>query len=187
MTNLFRVIIAPLESAKFDYMIVGSVAAMTYGEPRLTNDIDLVIELQPGELPIFESAFPAEEFYRAPNEALSIELARGLRGHTNVIHHDSGFRADIYFHGGDPLHAWAWPRRTRLEIESGLEASFAPPQYVILRKLEYYREGNSPKHLTDIQAIIAQPEFSFLKTDPDMAHWAGTIGVKDLWQGICGG
>lgn len=182
MANLFRVIIAPLESAKLDYMITGSVAAMTYGEPRLTNDIDLVIELEPGELPSFESAFPEEKFYRAPTEMLLIELSRGLRGHTNIIHHDSGFRADIYFHGGDPLHAWAWPLRTRLEIEPGLEASFAPPQYVILRKLEYYREGGSQKHLTDIQSILAQTEFAFLKADSEIAYWAGVIGVKEQWH-----
>lgn len=30
----------------------------------------------------------------------------------------------------------------------------APPEYVILRKLEYYKEGKSDKHLTDIKNIL---------------------------------
>ena len=30
----------------------------------------------------------------------------------------------------------------------------APPEYVILRKLEYYREGGSEKHLNDIRNIL---------------------------------
>lgn len=30
----------------------------------------------------------------------------------------------------------------------------APSEYVVLRKLEYFREGGSTKHLFDIRAII---------------------------------
>ncbi len=30
----------------------------------------------------------------------------------------------------------------------------APPEYVVLRKLEYYREGKSEKHLRDILSIL---------------------------------
>ena len=31
----------------------------------------------------------------------------------------------------------------------------APVEYVILRKLEYYREGGSDKHLHDISSILS--------------------------------
>jgi hypothetical protein len=44
----------------------------------------------------------------------------------------------------------------------------APPEYVILRKLEYYREGSSEKHLSDIVGMLevssAQIDFEELKT-----------------------
>lgn len=30
----------------------------------------------------------------------------------------------------------------------------APPEYVIVRKLEYYREGGSEKHLRDIAGMV---------------------------------
>jgi len=33
--------------------------------------------------------------------------------------------------------------------------TLAPPEYVIVRKLEYYREGGSEKHLRDIRAMLA--------------------------------
>ena len=32
----------------------------------------------------------------------------------------------------------------------------APPEYVIVRKLQYYREGHSAKHLSDIRGILRQ-------------------------------
>jgi hypothetical protein len=31
----------------------------------------------------------------------------------------------------------------------------APPEYVVLRKLAFYREGGSEKHLRDIRGILA--------------------------------
>ena len=175
----------PLEEQGFDYMISGSVAAMTYGEPRLTNDIDIVLDLQVSDLGRLAAAFPDEAFYRAPDEVLRTELSRSLRGHTNIIHHDSGFRADVYFRAADPFHAWAWPRRIRLKIRDNLTATFAPPAYVIVRKLEYFQEGGSEKHLSDIRAILRQPEHQPILDDPAIAAWSERLGVLSIWQQVC--
>ena len=43
--DLLSLFIEPLERLNLDYMITGSVASMLYGEPRLTNDVDLVLDL----------------------------------------------------------------------------------------------------------------------------------------------
>jgi hypothetical protein len=184
MENLFSLIIKPLEENEFDYMISGSVAAMTYGEPRLTNDIDLVLALPLKVIPNLEKAFPDDQFYHAPTEVIVAEASRAQRGHTNIIHHQTGFRADVYFRGNDDLHAWAWSRRQRLEIEPGLMASFAPPEYVILRKLEYFAEGHSEKHLTDIRAILEQDEMSHLAGSEDIKEWSQKLGVAEHWEKI---
>lgn len=180
--NLFSLFLRPLESAGLDYMVSGSVAAMNYGEPRLTNDIDLILALTPSSLKRLESAFPEADFYRAPTEVLLTELARAQRGHSNIIHHASGFRADLYFRANDPLHAWAWPRRRRFEVDDGLEAWFAPPEYVILRKLEFYQEGQSEKHLNDIRAMLDQPAIEHLRDSSDIADWTMRLGLNETWQ-----
>jgi len=180
--NLFALILAPLEAAGLDYMVSGSVAAMNYGEPRLTNDIDLILALSPTGVSQLESAFPETEFYRAPTEVIQTELGRAQRGHTNIIHHATGFKADVYFRANDLLHAWAWPRRERITIEQGLEAWFAPPEYVILRKLEYYAEGRSEKHLNDIRSMLEQPELRVLKSSSAIRKWSATLGVSRIWE-----
>lgn len=179
--SLFSLILRPLEAARFDYMISGSVAAMAYGQPRLTNDIDLILAISSDSISKLEAAFPEIDFYRAPSEVLQTEAARAQRGHTNIIHHETGFRADIYFRANDPLHRWAWPRRQRFEVDEGLEAWFAPPEYVVLRKLEYYREGGSEKHLNDIRAMLEQPESETLRCSPDMRDWSAALGVAEVW------
>jgi hypothetical protein len=125
-----------------------------YGEPRLTHDVYLVIELHPDDAEIFCSAFPLDEFYYPPPEIIKVEITRRYRGHFNLIHHQTGFKADMYTAGKDELHQWALQNRRLIDVE-GDEFWFAPVEYVILGKLEYYREGGSDKHLRDIASILS--------------------------------
>ena len=135
------------------YMVSGSVAAIYYGEPRLTNDVDIIVFLKQADLPRLGQAFPLEEFYCPPPEVIQMELAREQRGHFNLIHHDTGFKADIYLMGRDALHAWGIAQARAADLD-GETVLFAPPEYVILRKLQFYREGKSQKHLRDISRML---------------------------------
>ena len=152
--NLTRIFVSRLNKLSIPYMITGAVASIIYGEPRLTNDIDLVINMDPDEVESFSSAFPIDDFYCPPQEVIRLEIARSQRGHFNLIHHATGFKADIYASGRDELHYWGLKNRKSVDVE-GEKFWLAPIEYVILRKLEYYREGESEKHLRDISAILA--------------------------------
>jgi hypothetical protein len=151
--NLFRIFVSRLNILSIPYMITGAVASIIYGEPRLTNDIDLVINLKSDKAEDFTNAFPAEEFYCPPLEVIRLEISRSQRGHFNLIHHETGFKADIYASGQDELHHWGLNNRKPVDVE-GEKFWLAPIEYVILRKLEYYREGESEKHLRDISSIL---------------------------------
>ncbi len=146
-------ILPNLNRLQIPYAVSGGVAAIYYGEPRFTNDVDIVLYLQAGDVPRLAAAFPSDQYYCPPEEVIRLELERARRGHFNLIHHQSGFKADIYLSGSDPLHEWALPRIRKSEIE-GETLALAPPEYVIVRKLQYYREGGSTKHLRDIQRML---------------------------------
>jgi len=152
--NLFLYFLKPLNDAGFDYMVTGAVASIIYGQPRMTHDIDMVLELRADEVVKFMSLFSEDEFYCPPEDVIQTEIARETRGHFNIIHLDSGFKADIYPKGNDKLHLWAFGRRQKIELE-GVDVWVAPAEYVILRKLEYFREGGSLKHLNDIRQMLA--------------------------------
>ncbi len=152
--DLFRIFVSRLNVLGLRYMITGAVASIIYGEPRLTHDVDLVIELHLDDAERFCSAFPLDEFYCPPPEIIKFEITRNYRGHFNLIHHQTGFKADIYIEGKEELHQWALQNRKMIEVE-GEEFWFAPVEYVIVRKLEYYREGGSEKHLRDIAGILS--------------------------------
>jgi hypothetical protein len=159
-------------------MVTGAVAAIIYGEPRLTNDIDLVVELRTEEIGKVQQAFSPEEFYCPPAENIKLEANRISRGHFNVIHHETGFKADFYLVGQDELHRWGM--RNRKEFKIGGESFWlAPPEYVILRKLEYYREGGSEKHLRDIASMLT---LSSDRIDFDLLQRKiESLGLQRVW------
>ena len=151
--NLFLIFVSRLNASGMCYMVTGAVASIIYGEPRLTHDIDLVLELDDESAQKIVQAFPLDEFYCPPIEILKIEAKRPLRGRFNLIHHETGFKADVYLVGQDELHHWAMSSRRKFDVRGEL-IWLAPPEYVILRKLEYFREGGSEKHLNDIASMI---------------------------------
>jgi hypothetical protein len=169
-----------LERVGAPYMVTGATAAIIYGQPRVTNDIDVVLALDDVHRPALLRAFPAAEFYVPPESVIRAEQARAQRGHFNLIHEESGFKADIYLAGTDPLHAWALPLRRRLRWSDELEVSVAPPEYVVLRKLEYFREGRSSKHPADIRAIR---EVTGLD-EPALRPWLDRLGLVSLWEEV---
>lgn len=146
--------IEPLDRLGIVYMITGSVGAMAYGEPRMTTDIDVVLRLASDQVRPLLSCFPEADFYRRPEEIVRHEITRAARGHFNVIQHANGMKADFYPVGDDPLPAQALERRRRLDV-GGSTIVLAPPEYVIVRKLEFHRDGASDKHLRDIASMLA--------------------------------
>jgi len=177
--DLFLVFLEPLGRAAIPYMVTGSVAGIVYGEPRVTHDVDLVVQLDALRIADFIALFPGEEFYCPPGEVIEAEVSRETRGHFNLIHHATGFKADIYPVGRDPLHRWAMERRHAAEIEQH-RVWVAPPEYVIIRKLQYYQEGGSDKHLRDIRGIL---ELSASTIDmPELEARVSQFGLSEVWR-----
>jgi len=151
--DLFTIFISRLNKIGIRYMITGAVASIIYGEPRLTHDLDLVVELKITDIERFADSFPKNEFYCPPHEIIRLEVNRPQRGHFSLIHQETGFKADIYTSGQDEMHHWALNNRKLIDVD-GEDFWLAPIEYVILRKLEYYRDGGSDKHLRDISSIL---------------------------------
>ncbi len=153
--DLISLFVAPLEKAGISYMITGSIASSIYGEPRNTLDIDLVALLETTQIPKLPELFPESDFYLPPADVIAIESRRDAHGHFNIIHHNTGLKADIYLSRNHPSLPWAIQNIRRIETPA-TPINLAPPEYIIIYKLEFYREGGSQKHLRDIAGIIEQ-------------------------------
>lgn len=179
--DLLELFAAPLNSAGIGYMITGSVASTHYGQPRVTLDIDMVLALEPGQPAAWRSLFPESDYYLPPEDVIELERRRETRGHFNVIHHPSGLKADFYTSRAHPL--WGWAVRNRRSIQvSGQTYWFAPPEYVILHKLEFLREGGGDRHVSDIRAMLKLCPYPI---DIDFVdQHAHDLGLNVIWKKV---
>ena len=158
--DLLGLFVRPIHDAGLRYVVAGSVAGMYFSEPRLTIDVDIPIFLGRRDLPVLSARFSEPDYYCPPPEVIAVEADRECRGHFNIIHIPTGLKADFYPANADETFAWAWEHKLLVESDSG-QVYLAPPEYVILWKLIFYKEGKSQKHLRDISRILAvQSELS---------------------------
>lgn len=176
--DLFLLFIEPLNRVSIPYMVTGSAAVTVYGEPRLTNDVDIVIALNTVDAGRLASLYPNDTFYVPPQEVIQGELQRASGGGFNVIHHATGFKADFYL-AQDPLHHWGMARRSCVEID-GEKVWLAPPEYVIIRKMQFFREGGSEKHLRDISGIFRVS--SGLVDEIVLSDLIDEYGLRQIWE-----
>jgi hypothetical protein len=177
----FRIFTRKLEELQLRYAVTGSLAAIYYGEPRMTNDVDIVLLLERDDAARVEKAFPADEFYCPPREVIEVERLREQRGHFNLIHHETGFKADIYLVGRDRLHVWALEHARVAQLDDDT-IRFAPPEYVMVRKLQFFREGGSEKHLRDINRMLHGLGEDWPRTT--LEETIGELGLSAEWAKV---
>ncbi|HXU91284.1 MAG TPA: hypothetical protein VFQ62_20740 [Methylomirabilota bacterium] len=179
--ELLRYLVESLDSLGIDYMIVGSHASIYYGEPRFTQDVDIVVELTPAALRGLLARFPESEFYVSEDAARE---AVAQSGQFNIIHGASGVKIDVFVGKDTEYDRLRFGRRQRLPLVPGRDAFFARPEDVILYKLLYFREGGSDRHLRDIAGMLA---VSGSELDMEyLADWARRLAVSDLWEATRG-
>ena len=148
--------VAALVAAIFDelripYTIGGSIASAMAGEPRSTVDVDFVASLSAEVVPELAARL-ADAFYVSEDALLR---AVRNRSSTNLIHHDTSIKIDIFVAGGTPLDAQQIARRRRVEI-GGRTLYVHPPEDILLQKLRWFGQGGevSDRQWRDILGII---------------------------------
>jgi hypothetical protein len=177
--SLVELFVAPLERARIEYVVTGGLAAIVYGHPRMTLDIDLVIRLGSADPASFAALWSPEAFYCPPVDVITAERERESHGHFNVIHTETAMRADVYLAGTDPLQSWALEHPVEREIQ-GRRVRFAPIAYVIVYKLRYAQMGGSDRHLRDIAAMldVGRDAVDF----GELHRWIAHFGLDGPWE-----
>lgn len=174
--DVLKEVVTRFDEIGVEYFLVGSLAAMYYSRPRFTNDIDLVVQIKPQQIKDFESRFLIKEYYCPPFEIIRDEVLRD--GSFNLIHQGSGIKIDILLQKNSDFYRSEFKRRRKVDLLPGFAAYIASPEDIILKKLDYYREGNSPKHLQDIQEILAETPID----REYIAEWAVKLRVEPEWS-----
>jgi hypothetical protein len=176
--ELLDLVVEVLDRLDIPHFVTGSTATIAYGEPRFTNDIDIVLRLERNDIAHFVAEFASDDFYLALE---SIELALQRAGSFNLIHPSSGLKVDFMVSANTEFNRSRFERTRLIETGSGRSVAFASPEDVILKKLEYFRNGGSEKHLRDIVGVLRTSEELELVYVED---WARRLGVEAEWQQV---
>jgi len=177
--DLLKFVADKLDALKIEYFVTGSLASMFYGEPRLTNDIDIVADIEENHIKGIISEFPADKFYIS-EEAIK-EVYR-LRRQFNIIHPSSGLKVDIVIQKNDSFDKSRFERIRKDIFIKGRNIKFASPEDVIIMKMKYYHEEKSDKHLRDIAGIL---KISPQEVNKEyIRNWASKMNLTEIWNQI---
>jgi hypothetical protein len=152
--DAFAPLRAALEQARVRYAVGGSWASTAFGEPRFTNDVDILADLTPINLAPFLASLPSD-FYVDPNEAADA-IRQG--GPFNVIYMPAAFKFDFFPARAFPLGLTELNRAVPVS-GSGLSddaVPFVTPEDVLLAKLHWFRAGGAVSEVQwrDIRGIV---------------------------------
>jgi hypothetical protein len=165
------------EKVRIPYLVTGAIASIAYGEPRLTNDIDVVVDMSLVHIDVFKSCFPENEFYL---DVDSMREAINRCSQFNIIHPESGLKVDVIITKKDDFDQSRFARIKKLNVSETRSADFASPEDVIIKKLEYFKKGRSEKHLRDIASMLKIS--SELIDRAYISSWAKRLTVDEIWE-----
>jgi hypothetical protein len=175
--DLLHYLAETFERLQLPYLVTGSTATIAYGEPRFTNDIDVVVDLPASQIDALLTAFPDDQFYISRS---AVEAAVARQHQFNIIHPTSGLKVDVIVASHSEFDRTRLRRARRLPVLKDRDVSFASPEDVILKKMQYFEEGGSEKHLRDIAGVLLiQGE----DIDRDyIKSWAQRLGLAEIWS-----
>jgi hypothetical protein len=155
-----------------DWMLTGSVAMAYYATPRMTRDLDLVVELAPGQVRGLVAAF-ADDFYIDEDAALDAIASERL---FNLMHLGSAIKVDLIIRKSSEYRQLEFERRKYVQFGSS-HTWIVSREDLILSKLVWARDSGSDLQRRDVRQLLAGPvEIDYLD------RWAPELGVSALLQ-----
>jgi hypothetical protein len=159
-----------LNDHRIPYMLSGSVASMYYGEPRLTHDVDLVVDIKLDQA-LSLVGLLGDRFYISEE---GIKDALEHQTMFNVIHNETGLKIDFWILTNSKFDSSRFSRRTAHKIE-GINYFFSSLEDMILIKLVWFKESGHMKHADDIRGML-----NFNKNKLDVKYLKNWITLLDL-------
>lgn len=147
--EFLKLIVNRLETAGVPYMLTGSMAMSVYAAPRMTRDIDLVVDLDEVGAEKFAALF-AQDCYV---EVETVREAIRRRDMFNIIHSEWVTKADFVIRKDTPYRVEEFGRREPVEM-AGTIVYVATVEDLILSKLFWARESESELQLRDVRELL---------------------------------
>ncbi len=161
-----------LEKAGIPYMITGSLAMNYYAQPRMTRDVDLVVDLDNAGAELFVELF-SEDYYIS-REAVAAAIAN--RSMFNVIHLGETLKVDMIVRKDTPYRCLEFKRRKLVNLE-GSNLYIVSAEDLVLSKLEWLKDSRSEVQQRDVRNLLdSVPGID----ETYLGEWAEKLGLDEL-------
>lgn len=167
-----KLVVSRLDSAGIPYMMTGSMAMSIYAVPRMTRDVDFVIECTPDDASRIAEMFEADCYV----EEASVRRAAREHSTFNIIHSEWITKADFIVRKDEEYRRVEFGRRQSIDI-GGVGVFVVRPEDLILSKLSWSMDGESELQLRDAASLcdgVSDLDWAYLE------KWAGFLGLTEL-------
>jgi len=174
--TVLATVAARLDAAGIAYMLSGSVAMGYYAQPRMTRDIDIVVELGHAEATALVSAL-TPDFYV---DDLAAHDAVDRHGMFNAIHSVLIVKVDFIVRKPTAYRRVEFGRRRSVSID-GVSLCLVAPEDLILSKLEWARDSRSEIQLRDVGNLlqsVATLDWSYLD------QWVDDLDLRAVLEAV---
>jgi hypothetical protein len=169
--DIVRDVSLRLAQGRLAFMLTGSMAMNYYAQPRMTRDIDIVVELTPQDRDTIIRLFASD--YYVPDDAISGAIAD--ESLFNLIHHESVIKVDCIVRKNTPYRRTEFERRQRIRIED-FSTWIVSKEDLIISKLWWAKDSRSELQLRDVKNLASTGG------DTDyVEHWTRELGLNNLW------
>ena len=171
---MLKIVTNRLDENNIHYMITGSVAMTYYAMPRMTRDIDIIVELEIKDVERFYNLFK-DDFYISPNMVREEIENRGM---FNIIHLQELTKVDFILRKQSEYRRIEFNTRKKVKIDD-INVWIVSIEDLILSKLFWAKDSHSEMQLSDVKNLLRE------KTDMDyIEKWAKKLEIFGLLQEV---
>jgi len=165
--EFLRTVVALLDEAEIPHMLAGSMASSFHGEPRMTRDVDMVIDPTLESIGRFVAALDRSRYY--VDDAVEAVRRRDM---CNVIDIETGWKVDLIVRKDRPFSREEFGRR-QLAVVGGVRLFIATAEDTVLAKLEWRSRSDSERQFRDVVAVLSLQDLDAAY----LRRWATELGV----------
>ena len=176
--DVLTLVAVRLDAIGIPYMVSGSMAMNYYAQPRMTRDIDIVVELSPVSAERLVDAF-SPDFYIDRDATADAVVRRGM---FNAIHTQLVVKVDFIVRKDTAFRHEEFARRRQIVVD-GTTLWLVSPEDLILSKLDWAKDSESELQLGDVRNVIRSlPDLDWTYIE----RWAPVLGVAPLLARVRG-
>ncbi len=164
-----------LDKGNIPYMLSGSICSGFHGQPRATNDADIVIDPSQEQLTSLVRSL-GQDYYVSKDAAIQ---ALNDNSTFNIIDIQTGWKADLIIRKKRAYSKQEFSRRTNTTL-MGMSLWILSPEDSILSKLEWSKCRESQMQFKDALGVI-MVQWDSLDFDY-MKKWAKELRIEDSLQ-----